>query len=159
MGSVKIYLFFLTLTFIVLSCSSSVKINDISSIDVVQNNIDGWFNLMPGPSPGRFHLQGEIKLANTSAADIDDINLKSITIYYNKELIYNFKPYFKPVVKDDDYSLKMELSKEFRFGTESGLKIDSRVKEVNAIDVKLNFAFDEENFLYEITDVEIKRVY
>jgi hypothetical protein len=114
---------------------------------------------MPGPSPGKFHLQGEIKVATTKSADIENLNLKSITIYSNEEAIYNFKPYFNPVVKDDDYSIYTGISKEFIFGTKSGMKIDSGIEEKNVIDVKLDFTFGDVNFMYEIKDVEIMRVY
>ena len=159
MISVKTYLLFSTLVIIALSCCTSEKINKNPSINVVESLVTAWFDLMPGPSPGKFHLKGEIKLANTNSADIENLNLKSITVYSNEEIIYNFKPYFNPVVIDDDYSIKIGISKEFSFGTKSGMKIDSRLEEKNVIDVKLNFTFGDVNFMYEIKDVEIMRVY
>jgi hypothetical protein len=159
MTSVRISLLPFTLVFLGISCSTSEQTNDKSSFDVVQDSVDAWFDLMPGPSPGRFHLQGKIKLANSSSADIKNLNLKAIAVHSNQEVIYNFKPYFKPVVKGEDYSLNTGISKEFSFGTESGMKIDSNVKEIIVVDVKLNFTFDEDNFKHEVKDVEIMRVY
>ncbi|UCH64549.1 MAG: hypothetical protein JSW63_07910 [Ignavibacterium sp.] len=159
MSSVRIILLFSIIIIIAISCSTSEKINDKSSFDVVQATVDAWFDLMPGPSPGRIHLQGKIKLANSSSEDIKNLSLKAITVHSNQEVIYNFKPYFKPIIKDDDYSLNTGISKEFSFDTESGMKIDSNVEKINVVDVKLNFTFDEDNFEYEIKDVEIKRVY
>jgi hypothetical protein len=159
MSSVRTYLLFPTLVIITLSCSTSERVNGESSINVVQTTVNAWFNLMPGPSPGKFNLQGEIKLANSNSVDIENLNLESITVYSNEEVIYTFKPYFSPLVKDDDYSLNAGNSKEFSFGSDSGMKIDSWLEESNIIDVRLNLAFDEDNFKYEIKDVEIMWVY
>ena len=79
-----------------LGCSTSEKVNDKFSVDVVQSSVDAWFDLMPGTSPGKFHLSGEIELINSAAVDIKNINLETITVYSNAEVIYNFKPYFNP---------------------------------------------------------------
>jgi len=56
---------------------------------------------------------------------------------------------------EDDYSLKIGSSKEFKFGTEAGMKIDPRLEENNIIDAKLSINFGEDNFVYEIKDIEI----
>ena len=109
MSSVSIYLLF-SLLIITLNCSTSEQLNDKSSFDVVQDSVDVWFDLMPGPSTGRFHLKGKIKLENSSSADIKYLNLKAIAVHSNQEVIYNFKPYFKPVVKGEDYSLNTGIS-------------------------------------------------
>jgi hypothetical protein len=159
MSSIRTDVLFSTIVFIALSCSTSEKINDKSSVDVVQTTVDAWFDLMPGTSPGKFHLSGEVKLGNSSSADIENIKLKTITVYSKAEVIYNFKPYFSHMLKEDDFSLKIGSSKEFMFGTESVMSIYPRLEESNLIDVKLNFTLGEDDFIYEIKDVEIQRVY
>ena len=159
MSSVRTYLLFIPIVFFYVNCSTAEKVNENSSVDVVQTTVDAWFDLMPGTSPGKFHLQGKIKLANSSSSDIENLDLKSISVYSNEQVIYNFKPYFNPMINEDDYSLKIGGSKEFNFGTESGMKIDSRLGESNIIGVKLNFTFGEDNFIYEVNDVEIMQVY
>jgi hypothetical protein len=63
------------------------------------------------------------------------------------------------MLKEDDFSLKIGSSKEFMFGTESVMSIYPRLEESNLIDVKLNFTLGEDDFIYEIKDVEIQRVY
>ena len=142
-----------------LGCSTSEKVNDNFSVDVVQSSVDAWFDLMPGTSPGKFHLAGELELINSAAVDIENINLERITVYSNVEVIYNFKPYFNPRLKEDKYSLKIGSGKEFTFGSESGIRIDPRLEESNLIDIKLHFTLGEENFIYEIKNIEITRAY
>ena len=59
---------------LILGCSTSEKVNGKSSVDVVQSSVDAWFDLMPGTSPGKFHLSGEIELINSAAVDIKNID-------------------------------------------------------------------------------------
>ena len=159
MRSIGKYILFLPVIILAISCSASEQIDNKLSVDVVLTTVDAWFDLMPGTSPGKFHLTGEIKLTNSNSVDIENLNLKTITVYSNAEVIYIFKPYFSPKLKEDDYSLKIGSSKEFRFGTEAVIKIDPRLEENNVIDAKLNFNYGKDNFMYEIKAIEIKRAY
>ena len=159
MSSVRTYFLFVIVVIISLGCANKEQVIDKSTIRVVSTKVEAWFDLMPGPSPGRFHLQGEIKLANSSSSDIENLNLKSVTVYSNKEVVYNFKPYFNPLLEESNLSLEKNSSKEFRFGSERGMKIDSRLDESKLIDVKLNFTFGEESFMYELKDIDIMKVY
>ena len=159
MSSIGKYVLLLPMIVIALHCSTSEQNDNKLSVDVVLTTVDAWFDLMPRTSPGKFHLSGEITLANSNSIDIENLNLKTITVYSNAEVIYTFKPYFSTKLKEDDYSLKIGSSKEFKFGTEAGMKIDPRLEENNIIDAKLNINFGEDNFVYEIKDIEIKRAY
>ena len=72
MRSIRTNIIHATLIFISLSCSTSEKIDNKLSVDVVQTTVDAWFDLMPGTSPGKFHLSGEIKLSNSNSVDIEN---------------------------------------------------------------------------------------
>jgi len=161
MSSIVKYILLLPVIFLTTRCSASEQIDNKLSIDIVLTTVDAWFDLMPGTSPGKFHLTGEIKLTNSNNVEIENLNLnlKTITVYSDAKVIYTFNPYFYPKIKDDDYSLKIDSSKEFRFGAEAGMKIDPRLEENNAIDVILNFYLGEDNFMYEIKNIEIMRAY
>lgn len=159
MRSIEIYILFLPVIILAVRCSASEQIDNKLSVDVVLTSVDSWFDLMPGTSPGKFHLTGEIKLTNSNSVNIENLNLKTITVYSDAKVIYTFNPYFYPKIKDDDYSLKIDSSKEFRFGAEAGMKIDPRLEENNAIDVILNFNLGEYSFMYEIKNIEIIRAY
>ncbi len=159
MSSIGKYILLLPMIVIALQCSTSEQIDNKLSVDVVLTTVDAWFDLMTVTSPGKFHLTGEIKLTNSNSVDIENLNLKTITVYSDANVIYTFNPYFYPKIKDDDYSLKIDSSKEFRFGAEAGMKIDPRLEENNSIDVILNFYLDEDSFMYEIKNIEIIRAY
>ncbi|MEJ2195822.1 MAG: hypothetical protein P8X73_13325 [Ignavibacteriaceae bacterium] len=159
MDRIKTYRLLANVILLGLSCSTSEKINNKLSLDVVQASVDAWFDLMPGASPGKFHLTGEIKLANSNTIDINNLNLSAITVYSNTEVIYSFEPYFNPKIKEDEYSLKSGSRNELIFGSKAGLKIDSRLEANNVCDVTLNFEFDEGNFMYQVKYVEIIRTY
>lgn len=159
MYRIKTYKLLANVILLGLSCSTSEKINNKLSLDVVQASVEAWFDLMPGTSPGKFHLTGEIKLANSISVDIENLNLNTITVYSDTEVIYSFEPYFNPKIKEDEYSLKSGSSTEFIFGSKAGLKIDSRLEANNVCDVTLNFEFDEGNFMYQVKYVEIIRTY
>ena len=47
---------------LVTSCASSEKPKAELLLKVVKIEINAWLNLMPGVSPGRFHLTGEVTL-------------------------------------------------------------------------------------------------
>ena len=156
---VRTYGLFPMVILLSVSCSTSEKTNNKLSVNVVQISVDAWIDLMPGSSPGKFHLAGEIKLANSNSIEINNLNLGEITIYSNSEVIYSFEPYFNPKFKKDEYSLNTGGNKEFIFGTKTGLKINSKLEANNICDVNLYITFDEGNFIHQVKDVEIKRTY
>ncbi len=59
---------------LIISCASSEKANVELSLKVVKSEINAWLNLMPGVSPGKFHLTGDVSLQNNSDEEIRNIN-------------------------------------------------------------------------------------
>ena len=66
---------------LITSCASSEKAKVEESLEVVRSEINAWLNLMPGVSPGKFHLTGEVTLQNQSDEEINNISLNNITVY------------------------------------------------------------------------------
>ena len=159
MYRVRTYGLFTKLILLSLCCSRSEIINTKLSIHVVQCSVDAWFDLMPGMSSGKFYLTDEMKLANLNSVDTANLNFSAVTFYSNTELFYSFEPYFHPKIKKDDNSLKYGDITKFIFGSKAGLKTESRLQANNVCDVTLNFELDEDNFMYQVKDVEIIRTY
>jgi len=149
----------LLLTLFITSCASSEKTKTELSLEVVNNKINSWLNLMPGVSPGKFHLTGDVSLQNNSDEEITNINLDNITVYSSEEVIYSFKPYFKPRKRGDNFSLKTGMVKVFRFGMEEGLKIDERLDNNKFININLNFISDKGSYSYSIDSVKVEEAY
>lgn len=126
---------------------------------IVNSKVNAWLNLMPGTSPGTFHLVGEITIENKSDGDIEDIKLDSVSIYSKTGEIYSIVPYFKPKLKGQDFSILKSAQKEFSFGTEKGLEITEFLKQNNPVDIQLIFSSGEKNFSYMFKNVEIERAY
>lgn len=141
------------------SCASSEKAKDELSLEVMKVKINAWLNLMPGVSPGMFHLTGEITLKNLSDEEIENINLDNITVYSSKDIIYSFKPFFIHKMEDDNFNLKVGMNKVFTFGIEEGLKIDKRLGENNIINASLRFVSDEESYSYPVDSIEVVKAY
>ena len=117
MKSIIIFIFFIAL----LVCCSSRQEKDELEIEVVE--INSWLNLMPG-SPGKFFLQGELAITNRGEEEIIALNIESISVYSGMVSIYNFKPYFESDSHSKGNSISSNATKNFRFGTEEGLKIN-----------------------------------
>ncbi len=141
------------------SCASSEKAKDELSLEVVKIKINAWLNLMPGVSPGMFHLTGEITLKNLSEEEIKNINLDNITVYSSKETIYSFKPFFIHKTEGDNFNLNTGMDKVFTFGIEKGLKIDDRLGKNNIINIDLKFIFDKGSYSYPVDSVEVIKAY
>ena len=141
------------------SCASSEKANVELLLEVKKSEINAWLNLMPGVSPGKFHLTGDISLQNNSDEEIKNINLDNITVYSSKEVIYSFKPYFHPRKRGDNVSLKIGMVKVFRFGMEEGLKIDERLGKNKFIKINLNFISDKGGYSYSVDSVKVEDAY
>ena len=141
------------------SCASSEKANVEESLEVTKIEIDAWLNLMPGVSPGKFHLTGDVFLQNISDEEIKNINLDNITVYSSEEVIYSFKPYFTPKIEGDNFSLKTGMEKVFTFGIEDGLKIDERLDKNNFININLNFISDKGSYSYSVDIVKVEEAY
>ncbi len=141
------------------SCSSSEKAKEEMSLEVVKYKINAWLNLMPGVSPGMFHLTGEITLKNLSDEEINNISLDNITVYSSKEIIYSFKPFFIHKMEEDNFNLKTGMDKVFTFGIEEGLKIDDRLDKNKFINLNLNFVSDNGSYSYPVDSIEVVKAY
>jgi hypothetical protein len=144
---------------LIISCASSEKAKVEEYLDVVTSEINAWLNLMPGISPGKFHLTGNVSIQNKSDEEIKNINLDNITIYSSGEVIYSFKPYFTPRKRGDNFSLKTGMVKVFRFGMEEGLKIDERLDKNKFLNINLNFISDKGSYSYAIDSVKVEEAY
>ncbi len=139
--------------------ASSEKANAELLLEVKKIKINSWLNLMPGVSPGKFHLTGEVTLQNQSDEEIKNISLKNITVYSSEEVIYSFKPYFTHKMVGDNFSLKTGMEKVFTFGIEDGLKIDERLDKNKIININLNFVSDKGSYFYSVDSVEVEEAY
>ncbi len=141
------------------SCASSEKANVDLTLIVVKSEINAWLNLMPGVSPGKFHLTGEVTLQNLSEEEIKNINLDNITVYSSKEVIYSFKPFFTHKLVEDNFSLKTGMEKVFTFGIEDGLKINERLDKNKFININLNFISDTGSYSYSVDSIKVEEAY
>jgi len=141
------------------SCAYSGKAKVELSLQVVKCEINAWLNLMPGVSPGKFHLTGEVSLQNIADEEVKNINLDNIIVYSSEEVIYSFKPYFKHKMEGDNYNLKKGMDKVYAFGIEKGLKIDGRLDKNKFINIKLNFVADKGSYSYSVDSVEVEEAY
>jgi len=149
----------LLLILLITSCASSEKAKVEESLQVVRSEINAWLNLMPGVSPGKFHLTGEVTLQNQSDEEINDISLTNITVYSSEKVFYSFKPYFAHKMKEGNFNLKTGMTKVFKFGMAEGLKIDERITKNKIINIKFNFVSDKGSYSYSIDNVEVEEAY
>jgi len=140
-------------------CASSEKANVKVSLEVVKSEIDSWLNLMPGVSPGKFHLTGEVTMQNLSDEGINNISLDNITVYSSEDVIYSFKPYFIHKMEGDNFNLNTGMDKVFAFGMEEGLKIDKRLDKNKIINITLHFVYDKGSYSYSVDSVEVEEAY
>ena len=152
-------LIFLSISVLLIECMSSEKVTTRLQIAIVNSKVNAWLNLMPGTSPGTFHLVGEITIENKSDGDIEDIKLDSVSIYSGTGEIYSITPYFKTKLQGQDFSILKNAQKEFSFGTEKGLEMTEFLKQNNHVDIKLIFSSGEKNFSYLFKNIEIERAY
>ena len=144
---------------LIISFGCLEKANTELLLEVKKIEINAWLNLMPGVSPGKFHLTGEVTLQNLSDEEIKNISLDIITVYSLEEVVYSFNPYFTHKMEVDNFNLKTGMEKVFTFGIEEGLKIDQRLDKNKFINVKLNFVSDKGSYSYAVNGVEVEEVY
>lgn len=144
---------------LITSCASSEKANVELLLEVKKIKINAWLNLMPGVSPGKFHLTGEVILRNQGDEEIKNISLYNIIVYSSEEIIYSFKPYFTNKMKEDSFNLETGMDKIFGFGMTEGLKIDVRLGKNKIINIDLNFVSDKGSYSYSIDSVEVEEAY
>ena len=149
----------LIVTLFITSCASSEKANVEVSLEVATSEINAWLNLMPGVSPGKFHLTGDVSLQNNSDEEIKNINLDNITVYSSGDVIYSFKPYFTHKIEGDNFSLKTVMEKVFTFGIEDGLKIDERLGKNKFININLNFISNKGSYSYSVDSIKVEEAY
>ncbi len=159
MNILKITSLLLFIPFNISACASSEKVNDNLALSIEKREINAWLNLMPGTSPGKFHLTGEITLKNNGSNEIKNIDLNNITVYSNEEVIYTLTPFFSPKNKKDNFNLEIKKEKIFSFGTDNVLKIDDRLEKNNKIDIKLEFISEQGSIYFRFLDIEVKRAY
>ena len=141
------------------SCASSEKAKAELLLEVKKIEINAWLNLMPGVSPGKFHLTGEVTLQNKSDDEIKNINLNNITVFSSEEIIYSFKPYFINNMEVDNLNLKAGTDKVFEFGMTEGLKIDESLAKNKIININLNFVSDNGSYSFSVDSVEVEEAY
>jgi hypothetical protein len=139
------------------ACSEKEKAELLLEVENIE--INSWLDLMPGVSPGKFHLTGEVTLKNLGDKDVNDISLNNITVYSSEENIYTFKPYFKNKSEEDNFNLKKGMTKVFRFGLEEGLKIDGRISTYKMINIKLKFVSGKGSYYYLVNNVEVEEAH
>ena len=149
----------LIILFLISNCACSQKEKTDLSLDIVNIEINTWLNLMPGVSPGKFHLTGEAALQNLGDEDINSISLDKITVYSSEEVIYTFKPFFNNNLEEDNYNLKKGMTELFSFGLKEGLKIDERIGNNKLIDIKLHFVSGKGSYTYLVKNVEVQEAY
>jgi hypothetical protein len=144
---------------LITSFSCSEKVNTELLLEVKMIDINAWLNLMPGVSPGKFHLTGEVILQNQSDEEIKNISLNNITVCSSDEVIYSFKPYFTQKMEEDNLNLKTGMDKIFGFGIAEGLKIDERLAKNKIIDINFNFVSDKGSYSYSVDSIELEEAY
>jgi hypothetical protein len=144
---------------LITSFSCSEKVNTELLLEVKMIDINAWLNLMPGVSPGKFHLTGEVILQNQSDEEIKNISLNNITVCSSDEVIYSFKPYFTQKMEEDNLNLKTGMDKIFGFGIAEGLKIDERLAKNKIIDINFNFVSDKGSYSYSVNSIELEEAY
>jgi hypothetical protein len=149
----------LLLLLFITSCNTSEKLKLELPLEVVKTEVSAWLNLMPGVSPGKFHLTGELTLKNLGDKEINNISLDNIIVYVSEEVIYSFKPYFKDILEEDNFNLKAGMNKVFAFGIEEGLKIDKRLEKNEIINTKFSFVSDEGMYSYSIDSIKVVKAY
>lgn len=155
----KKYFLALLIILFLLGCSSAENLNGDLKIEMVKYKVDSWLNLMPGTSPGTFHLTGEFTLKNNGTVGLDSICLTKITAYADSKKVYTFKPEF--ITKSDEagYSLRSDVVKEFSFGTGKGLKVDDMLMKYKRIDIRLELSTNMGKQYFEINDIKVLRAY
>ncbi len=149
----------LFIQFIISACVSSEKVNYNLDLSIEKREINAWLNLMPGTSPGKFHITGEITLKNKGSDEIKNIELNNITVYANDEVVYTLTPYFSPKSKKDNYNLGINEDKIFSFGSDNVLKIDERLEKNNKIDIRLEFISEQGSIYFRFYNIEVERAY
>lgn len=159
MNILRITSLLLLIPSIISSCASSEKVNYNLNLSIVKREINAWLNLMPGTSPGKFHLTREITLKNRGSDEIKNIELNNITVYSNEDVVYTLTPYFSTKNKKDNYNLGINKEKIFSFGSDNVLKIDERLEINNLINIKLEFISEQGNIHFTFREIEVERAY
>ena len=141
------------------ACSSSENLNGYSPIELTSSHIDAWLNMMPGTSPGTFHIIGEIALQNNSETELDSMEMSNITVYCDSEVVYTFKPKFESEPGDNDPFFKPGTNKIFRIRTGKGLNINETIIRYKKINLKLNFITNLGEQFFEIKNIKVERAY
>ncbi|MGB5848254.1 MAG: hypothetical protein WBH40_07200 [Ignavibacteriaceae bacterium] len=149
----------LIVTLLITSCARSEKGKAEILLEVENIEINAWLNFMPGVSPGKFHLTGEVTLQNQSDEPIKNFGLSNITVYSSEEIIYSFKPYITNKMEGDNLNLNTRMDIIFSFGMAEGLKIDERLAKNKIINVNLNFVSDKGSYSFSVDRIKVEEAY
>ncbi len=154
-------IFIYILPFLILSSISCSGLKEANNVDVDLKilEVNAWLNLMPGFSPGSFHLSGEFAVYSDTNNVIKDVELENILVFSNNELLYNIKPVFKYSRNETDDSLSLKNIEVYQFYNESGLEIKEVLMANNLINVEIKFIVEGEEINLLIDDVEVTRAY
>jgi hypothetical protein len=131
---------------------------DSLKISVKHTYIYAWLNLMPG-GPSSFHITGNLRITNDDNSSVNNITLSEVIIYQDNAVIYKISPVFETIHREEDYFLKKNEVKEFRFSTDSRLSISPELESDNSIDAELIFSSEGKTFEYIIKDILIEKTY
>lgn len=156
---------FLTLVFFAACTSENESTKRVEKTDTESDGsqeliiefdkVYSWVNLMPGPdAKPSFHITGEIKLFESGAYNLSELQLAQINIYQNNETVFSFKP---------DVRLKENLSAEkvklLVFSTITGLFVKNNLNYEKPVDAKFIFKHNSELFSYTVNDIKIEKAY
>ena len=140
-----------------IGCSTHLSSSKLN-INVEFQKIDAWLNLMPG-SGHKFFIAGKYSVENNTDSTIKKMDLKQVNIYQDKKLIYSFVPLVTDVTMSESNAFSAKQTRNFLFGTDSGLNQKDDLNLEKNISAKFVFASD--NKYYELTseNIKIEKVY
>lgn len=154
-------LFFIVVNIsLIFTCCSGQKntSNGSAKVGVNHTYIYAWLNLMPG-GPSSFHITGNLRITNHEDLQIDNISIKEAIVSQNGNIIYKFSPEFETIHPEEDFSLRKNEVKEFRFNTTSRLSVSPELDADKLIDAKLIFKSGDKIFEYVINNITIEKAY
>ncbi len=141
----------------VIGCSTDISSNRLN-IKVEFTKINSWLNLMPGSSHN-FYLAGEYKVRNNTDSTIKKLELKQVKIYQDKKLIYSFTPFVTDISILESTEFVPDQTREFKFGTNPGLKQKSELDTEKNILIKFTFTSGNKFLELPNENINIEKVY
>lgn len=149
---------FVLIVLLSLNCSGLKEVNDMETeVKIVE--VNSWLNLMPGFSPGSFHLSGEFAVYSAEDNPPVDIKLKEVFVYYSDELLYIINPIFKYSRTEPDFSVSPKRIDVYQFFNEDKIEIKEVLMAHNIINIELKFLIEDEEVNLKVDDIEVTRAY